>query len=162
MDTRRGEALAPEDVQAYPRPPLVEPVAARVEARLFGAVILDTDATWRVCETHHPPTYYVPPGALSCTLLPARGRSFCEWKGEATYWSLKVGDQIAPRAAWSYPRPTERFAAIRDFVAIYPGVLDGATVAGMPVTAQPGDFYGGWVTANLTGLVKGAPGTLHW
>ncbi|MEM9438223.1 MAG: DUF427 domain-containing protein [Pseudomonadota bacterium] len=154
--------LDTENVQDYPRPPLLEPVPHRIMARAGGAVILDTVDAWRVCETHHPPTYYFPPEALRCDLLPTRGSSLCEWKGQASYWSLKVGDTTLPRVAWSYPRPTRAFAAIKDFVAIYPTALESASVAGLAVSAQPGDFYGGWVTENLTGVVKGAPGTLHW
>ncbi|MEM9350733.1 MAG: DUF427 domain-containing protein [Pseudomonadota bacterium] len=154
--------LETENVQDYPRPPLLEPVPHRIVARAGGAVIVDTVDAWRVCETHHPPTYYFPPEAFRCELLPARGGSLCEWKGQASYWSLKVGDITLPRVAWSYPRPTRAFADIKDFVAIYPTALDSASVAGLAVSAQPGDFYGGWVTENLTGVVKGAPGTLHW
>ena len=53
-------------------------------------------------------------------------------------------------------------AAIKDFVSIYPGALEAATVDGMAVTAQPGDFYGGWSTAEIVGPVKGGPGTMGW
>lgn len=154
--------LKQEDVQSYPRPPLLEPAPYRISAQAAGEVILDTEAAWRVCETHHAPTYYFPKDDLRCALLPASGSSFCEWKGQASYWSLKVGDSVLPRVAWSYPRPTPGFAAIKDFVAIYPAALEAATVDGLTVTAQPGDFYGGWVTSNLTGIVKGGPGTRHW
>lgn len=154
--------LPTEDVQTYPRPPLLEsaPYPIRVEAE--GQIIINTRDAWRVCETHHPPTYYFPPEKLKCELLPAKGASVCEWKGQAAYWSLKVGIEILPRVAWSYPRPTRRFEPSRGFVAIYPTALERAFVDGLEVSAQPGDFYGGWVTENLSGIVKGGPGTLHW
>ncbi|MEL6913722.1 MAG: DUF427 domain-containing protein [Pseudomonadota bacterium] len=154
--------LAKEDVQSYPRPPLLEPAPYRIRAEAGGALLLDSLDAWRVCETHHAPTYYFPPEDIRAELLPAKGGSICEWKGQASYWSLKLGDTILPRVAWSYARPTRRFAAIKDFVAIYPAALDSASVDGLAVTAQPGDFYGGWVTENLRGIVKGAPGTRHW
>ena len=95
-------------------------------------------------------------------LVPVPGRTVCEWKGAARYFDLVSGDRRVPRAAWSVPDPTPAFAALKDHVAIYPGALDSATVDGMAVTPQPGDFYGGWVTPNLTGTVKGGPGTLGW
>ncbi|MEL6550034.1 MAG: DUF427 domain-containing protein [Pseudomonadota bacterium] len=154
--------LIEEDVQSYPRPPLLEPAPYRIRAEASGEVVVDSVDAWRVCETHHAPTYYFPPEAIRVPLLPATGQSLCEWKGQARYWSLKVGETILPRVAWSYPRPTRAFAAIKDFVSIYPGALDAASVDGLTVTAQPGDFYGGWVTENLRGIVKGAPGTRHW
>ena len=154
--------LPTENVQDYPRPPLLERAPYLITARLGGEEILRTEAAWRVCETHHPPSYYIPREALSCEVLPAKGSSFCEWKGRATYWSLKVGGVIAPRCAWSYPTPTPGFAPLKDHLAIYPEALEVVFVDGMEVTPQPGGFYGGWVTANLTGQIKGAPGTEWW
>ncbi len=58
-----------ESVWDYPRPPRVEPVAARVTIRLGGELIADTRDAVRVLETSHPPVYYLPiadfaPGAL--------------------------------------------------------------------------------------------------
>lgn len=154
--------LQTEDVQSYPRPPLLEPAPYLIRAEVAGQTLLETRDAWRVCETHHPPTYYFPPRDLRAELLPAKGRSMCEWKGQATYWSLQIGQTVLPRVAWSYPRPTPAFAAIKDYIAIYPTALERAFVDGMAVSAQPGDFYGGWVTDNLEGVVKGGPGTLHW
>ncbi|MEM1375415.1 MAG: DUF427 domain-containing protein [Pseudomonadota bacterium] len=154
--------LSTEDVQSYPRPPMLEPAPYLIRAEIAGQTVLETRDAWRVCETHHPPTYYFPPQDLRVALLPARGQSMCEWKGQATYWSFQVGHTVLPRVAWSYPRPTPAFEPIKDFVAIYPTALERAFVDGMAVTAQPGDFYGGWVTENLKGVVKGGPGTLHW
>ena len=159
---RAGVTLPPEDVQAYPRPPALERVPQRVEAWLGGVRIVDTDAAWRVLETHHAPTYYLPRDALAATLTEAPGRSFCEWKGVARYWTLEAGGTVAPRAAWDYPEPTPRFAALAGHLAIYAHALDRATIGGVEVVPQPGDFYGGWTTPNLRGTVKGGPGTEGW
>ena len=52
--------------------------------------------------------------------------------------------------------------AIAGHYAFYPGRVDAATVDGEQVKAQPGDFYGGWITSRVTGPFKGAPGTLGW
>ena len=101
----RAMALPRENVQDYPRPPKLEPVAERVRVVLGGETIVDTDRALRVLETHHAPTYYLPPDAVRAELRPAAGRSLCEWKGMATYWDVVVGRVISPRAAWSYPRP---------------------------------------------------------
>lgn len=154
--------LAPEDVQAYPRPPRLEPVAARIVIILGGQVIADTTAALRVLETHHPPSYYLPPGDVAARLTPAGGASFCEWKGAARYWDVAAGGVVRPRAAWSYDRPSPAFAALAGYLAFYPGLMEACSVDGLPVTPQPGRFYGGWVTPNLTGRIKGAPGTEHW
>ena len=154
--------LPPEDVQSYPRPPALEPVPQRLRATLGGIEVVDTRKALRVLETHHAPTYYIPRADISAESIEAPGRSFCEWKGQARYWTLRAGGVTAPRAAWDYPRPTHAFAALKDHMAIYAHALDEAWVGALRVTPQPGDFYGGWVTANLTGIVKGGPGTEGW
>jgi uncharacterized protein (DUF427 family) len=155
--------LAVENVQDYPRPPALEPVAARLRAVFAGLPVADTEAGLRVLETHHAPTYYVPPSDVLMSALVASPReSFCEWKGRAVYYDLVVNGRRSRNAAWSYPAPTARFSDLRDFLAFYPASLDEAWVGAIRVTPQPGDFYGGWVTPNLTGKIKGAQGTLHW
>lgn len=154
--------LLPENVQDYPRPPALEPVPQRIEVRFAGAVIAQTEAALRVLETHHAPTYYLPPDAITATLRPARGQSFCEWKGRASYFDVEQDGQVAARAAWSYADPSQRFAALEGYVALYASQMEACFVGGVQVVPQPGDFYGGWVTPNLTGQIKGAPGTLHW
>lgn len=155
--------LAPENVQDYPRPPALEPVVHSLRIDFAGQTIAETTAGWRVLETHHAPTYYLPAEAFSAgTLEPANGGSICEWKGRASYWTIVVGDIRAVRAGWSYPDPGPAFRALRDHIAVYPGAMDACWVGDIRVTPQPGGFYGGWVTPNLTGRIKGAPGTRHW
>ena len=154
--------LPAEDVQTYPRPPALQPVPQRLRATLGGGTILDTDRALRVLETHHAPTYYIPFADVTAGRVEARGGSFCEWKGQARYWTLEAGGETRERCAWDYPDPTRAFAAIRAHLAIYAWALDAAWVGEMRVRPQPGDFYGGWVTDNLSGIVKGGPGTEGW
>lgn len=155
-------ALPPEDVQSYPRPPALEPAGPRLEVWLGETLVAATDRGLRVLETHHAPTYYLPPADVSARLVPTSGASLCEWKGRARYFDVAAGAAVARRAAWSYATPTARFAALKDHVAFYPGLMSRCLVGGVEVLPQPGDFYGGWVTPNLGGIVKGAPGTLGW
>lgn len=152
-----------ENVWDYPRPPALEPVAKSVRIQFAGRIIAATEAAFRVLETSHPPVYYLPRAAFTgCTLEPARGSSFCEWKGEASYWNIRAGDRVAERVAWSYPNPTPAFAVIRDHLAVYAGAMDRCFVGDEAVTPQPGGFYGGWITRDLQGPFKGEPGTMHW
>ena len=156
--------LAAEDVHLYPRPPRLEPVAAVIRIVFGGINVARTEAAWRVLETTHPPTYYLPRAAFAPGAL-ERGsarRSMCEWKGEAEYWSIRAGDRVAADVAWSYPAPTPAFAAIRDHLAVYAGPMDGCYVDDERVEPQPGGFYGGWVTSNLRGPFKGGRGTSGW
>lgn len=152
-----------ENVWDYPRPPVLEPVTKTIKIIFSGAVIAQTNAAFRVLETSHPPVYYLPPDAFTAgTISPAEGSSFCEWKGDAVYWHIKSRGKTALRAGWSYPEPTPAFINIRDHIAVYAGKMDACFVGDEVVTPQPGGFYGGWVTSDLIGPFKGAPGTMGW
>jgi uncharacterized protein (DUF427 family) len=154
--------LPRENVQDYPRPPALEAVPQRILVRLGGVIVAETTAALRVLETHHAPTYYIPPQDVHAILRPAAGRSMCEWKGVARYCDVTAGEKTAPRAAWVYDHPTPPFAPLAGHIAFYAGLMDEAWVGDHRVVPQPGDFYGGWVTPNLEGRIKGAPGTRHW
>ncbi len=152
-----------ERVWDYPRPPRLEPVPQRLRVVLAGVTIADTVAGFRVLETSHPPTYYLPRGdILASALVPAAGQSFCEWKGVATYFDVVGGVRRLERVAWTYERPSPNFAALAGCVAFYAGPMDACFVDDEQVTPQPGGFYGGWVTRNLVGPFKGSPGTSGW
>jgi uncharacterized protein (DUF427 family) len=152
-----------EDVAEYPRPPRVERVPWRIRVELAGALVADSRSTFRVLETFGAPVYYLPPEDVRLDLMTlSSGGTYCEWKGVARYWTVTVGDRVASRAAWSYPAPTRTFHQIRDHVAFYPSKMDACWVDDDRADPQPGDFYGGWVTPEIRGPIKGAPGTTHW
>ena len=152
-----------ESVWDYPRPPRLEPAGRRIEVVFNGETIAATDHAWRVLETSHPPVYYIPPEDIRQGVLqPAPGRSFCEWKGEARYWTVQVGDRRAEKAAWSYPSPTPGFATIKDHIAFYAGPMDHCLVDGEEARPQPGSFYGNWITDDVVGPFKGEPGSQGW
>lgn len=154
--------LTSENVQDYPRPPALEPVLHLVCVLFSGKTIAETSRAMRVLETHHAPTYYIPSEDILAELIPVRGTSFCEWKGRAAYFDVRVGGRTASRAAWSYIAPDKPFQALAGYVSFYAGAMDACFVGDERVIPQPGDFYGGWVTANLQGRIKGAPGTENW
>jgi uncharacterized protein (DUF427 family) len=95
-------------------------------------------------------------------LRPAAGTSWCEWKGEAAYFDVVVGERAADRAAWTYPDPTPPFAALADHLAFFAGRMDACYLDDELVTPQPGSFYGGWITSDIVGPFKGDPETLGW
>ena len=117
---------------------------------LNGKEIVRSVDCFTVCETSHPPAWYIPrkdflPGVL-VPHLPTYS-TFCEWKGHASYFDLVSGDKKVSRAAWTYEKVSDKdFGEIEGFVAIYPGLMDLCSVEGEPVIAQPSDFYGGWLT----------------
>ncbi len=152
-----------ESVWSFPRPPVAEPTSAHIMIEHAGTVVADTRASIRTLETSHPPSYYIPrediaPGILRSVI----GNSFCEWKGVAIYWDVVIGGVVLPRAGWSYPMPTPRFKAMRDYVAFYAGPFDRCSVDGETVVPQPGGFYGGWITSRVAGPFKGVFGSAGW
>lgn len=152
-----------ESVWDYPRPPRLEPTTRHIQIIFNGVIIADTRHAYRVLETSHPPTYYIPPADIQMQYLTlADGRSFCEWKGQARYYTLRVGERQAAKVAWAYPNPTPSFAAIKDYLAFYPAPMDACIVDGQRVTPQPGSFYGGWITPDIVGPFKGESGTMGW
>jgi hypothetical protein len=90
--------------------------------------------------------------------------SYCEWKGSATYWNIDIPGSASSKVQnriWSYAKPNKGFIDIKDYLSFYAGPWD-CYVDGEKVEPQPGDFYGGWVTSEIVGQVKGGPGTWGW
>ena len=152
-----------ESVWDYPRPPRLEDSPKHVQIQFNGVTIADTHRAKRVLETSHPPVYYIPLEDIQTQYLQPTSRStFCEWKGSAQYYTVQVGDRTAENAAWFYPDPTPAFAGIQNYVAFYPSRMEACYVDGEQVQAQPGDFYGGWITHEIVGPFKGSMGTWGW
>jgi uncharacterized protein (DUF427 family) len=150
-----------ESVWDYPRPPAQVPEGRLIEVYHAGDLVALSSSTYRVLETAHPPSFYIPPKDVNRELLSsAPGSSVCEWKGAAQYWRLS-SDPNQGVVGWSYPDPTSAFKSIRDYVSFYPAAL-ACYVSGERVRAQPGKFYGGWVTTEIVGPFKGDPGTGNW
>lgn len=152
-----------ESVWDYPRPPRLEEFTGSITVELGGRPIASTTRAWRVLETSHPPTYYLPQAAFAeAVLRPAGGASWCEWKGQAGYYDLVTERRVAPKAAWTYPAPSRGFAPITDAIAVMAAAVDRCTVDGEQVIPQPGGFYGGWITSWIVGPFKGIPGSMGW
>ena len=157
-------AIAPgpgqESVWDYPRPPRVEADTRLVEVKAGDVTLASTRRALRVLETASPPGFYLPADDVDRSQLQrVPGRSLCEWKGAASYWSL--ADAASPSVAWTYDDPLAAFAALRGCFAFYASRI-ACYVDGERVTPQPGGFYGGWVTREIVGPMKGEPGTGHW
>ncbi|MCA1770431.1 MAG: DUF427 domain-containing protein [Halomonas sp.] len=155
-------SLPIENVQDYPRPPALEPVDVPLAIYLDDTLVAQTIRGYRVLETHHAPTYYFPSDDVADVLIPIAGSSFCEWKGMARYFDVVGQHHTVRHAAWSYETPSSRFLPIAGFLAFYASSMQRCLVGDIEVIPQPGDFYGGWVTPNLRGQIKGAAGTRHW
>lgn len=117
-------------VWQYPRPPALQPVSRRLRVIWRSpsseeTVIADTTKGYRVLETSHPPTYYIPPSDVKMNFIrpSAARRTMCEWKGQAQYHDLVSPDSSHTVKAriWSYPSPTPGFQPIKDYLCFYAG-----------------------------------------
>lgn len=152
-----------ESVWDYPRPAICEPTNRRIQIIHKGLTLVDSRHAWRTLETSHPPTYYIPQNDIAMEhLSPAKRRTMCEWKGQARYFDIVVGEDSIPAGAWSYPEPTPTFGGICDHIAFYPDPLDQCLINGEQITPQPGQFYGGWISQYEAGPFKGIPGSQFW
>src|SRR5215212_6141124 len=105
--------LAPgqQSVWEYPRPPRVENCSRRIRVIFDGIVIADSINTKRMLETSHPPVYYIPPEDVRMELLVKNPHnSFCEWKGAASYYSIRTEGRAAEDATWGYHSPNTAYA----------------------------------------------------
>ncbi len=151
-------AKGAESVWDYPRPPRIEPVAKTLRVLAGERLVAETHSGVRVCETAGAPAYYFPPGDVASERLqPTGDRSVCEWKGVAEELSL---EGAAP-AAWRYVEVFAQYRQLYRWIAFYPYVFE-CYIGDERVTAQPGSYYGGWVTDTLAGPIKGLPGSENW
>ena len=145
----------------FPRPPALEQESREISVIHNATTLASTRNALAILETASPPTFYIPPADVQRELLRAipQRSSFCEWKGKAVYWALAIApEQIV---AWSYPNPLAPYAQLKDYFAFYPQHLE-CYINGESVQPQPGPFYAGWITNDLSGPFKGEPGTGHW
>jgi len=152
-----------ESAWSYPRPAIAQRCSSLILIEHRGLIVARTRHAIRVLETSHPPSYYIPPDEIASGVLRASAaRSFCEWKGTARFWNVKVDGDLLREAGWSYSDPTSSFAILRDHVSFYAGLFDRCSVDGETVTPQSGAFYGGWITSRVAGPFKGEPGSDGW
>lgn len=153
-----------ESVWDYPRPPKLEPTSKTLKVVFNDVVIAQTNYGQRILETSHPPTYYFPVEDIKMEYLQrASGKSsFCEYKGLADYYHLKVANKIAQNVAWFYTDPSPGYAALKDHVCFYASKVDACYIDDELVQAQEGDFYGGWITSQIVGPFKGGHNTWGW
>jgi len=152
-----------ESVWDYPRPAVLQDTDKHLKVICNGIVLAETTRGKRVLETSHPPAYYFPPEDIKLEYLVETSRkNLCEWKGAYEYYDVHIGDSLKKYAAWRYFDPTPNFLPIQEYYGFIATLMDACYVNDELVTPQAGDFYGGWITADIVGPFKGGPGTWGW
>jgi uncharacterized protein (DUF427 family) len=114
----------------------------RVRVMFNGETIADSKRVKLLHETGHLPVYYFPEGDVRMDLLEESDHTtHCPFKGDASYWSVKVGDRIADNAVWSYPEPLEDAPPLAGYLALYWRKMDAWYEEGEQVFVHPRDPY---------------------
>jgi uncharacterized protein (DUF427 family) len=102
-------------------PITVEPAAGRVRVTFADRVVADTDRALVLREASYPPVLYLPLEDLDTEVLePSAHHTYCPYKGDATYYTLRAGDRTVTDAIWHYREPYDAVGAIAGHVAFYP------------------------------------------
>jgi uncharacterized protein (DUF427 family) len=97
----------------------------RVRVTFAGRVVADTTRALTLQETTYKPVQYIPREDADMSLLSRTDNStHCPYKGDASYYSIKVGDRVAENAVWSYEQPFPAMSQISDHLAFYPNRVD--------------------------------------
>ncbi|RSD23575.1 DUF427 domain-containing protein [Amycolatopsis eburnea] len=106
-------------------PITVEPTQARVVVKAGGRVIADSRNAFTLQESTYPPVQYIPLADVDASVLERTDHeTYCPYKGEASYYSLNAGEVKGENAVWTYEKPYDPVAPIKDHVAFYPNVVD--------------------------------------
>lgn len=141
--------LSPHPAGAFnfePPPPgwalYLEPTPKRVRVQLGGETIADSRRAMLLHESGLQPVYYFPPDDVRSDVLePSDRHTRCPKKGEASYFTLRVGDRVVENGAWYYPNPSEGAPPIKDLVAFYWDRVDRWLEEGEEVVVHPRDPY---------------------
>jgi len=151
-----------ESVWDYPRPPAIEPDIRPVTVKLGDLILAKSSDTIKIKETAGAPVFYIPKSDINMDLVEKSGRvTQCEWKGYGIHWHLKTAERLIENVGWSYEKPFPDYKRIEGYLSFYPAKAE-CYVGDERVQPQPGGFYGGWVTSEIVGPMKGEEDSASW
>lgn len=107
-------------------PITVERNPNRVVVRFGGRIVADTSHALTLREANYPPVHYIPRADAAMALFERTAHStHCPFKGDASYFDLRVDGAHARNAVWSYEDPFDAVAEIAGHLAFYPDRVDG-------------------------------------
>jgi uncharacterized protein (DUF427 family) len=103
----------------------IAPYPKRVRVMFNGRAVADTARALVLRETTYKPVYYIPrEDADMASFERTSHATHCPYKGDAAYYSVRVGNRLAENAIWSYEQPFPAVAAIAGRLAFYPNRVD--------------------------------------
>jgi uncharacterized protein (DUF427 family) len=147
-----------ESVWSYPERPTLEPERRSIRVEFACVVVAETSEAIRLLERGLPPSFYIPPHHTRTDLLVAcEETSLCPVKGESRYWTIRVREREADRAAWSYSDPLSGCEPIHGYFAFYADRVDRCLVGRDVARGRENRFYAGWITSEIEGPFVGDP-----
>ena len=90
-----------------------------------GETIAETQNAIILKEGAIPPVYYIPPEDVRQDVLTKTDRiTHCPFKGDASYWSIQVGDKVSENSIWVYEQPFDQVSQIKGHMAFYSDRMD--------------------------------------
>jgi uncharacterized protein (DUF427 family) len=108
----------------------ISPAEGKVRVVVAGRTVAESTRALRLEEKGFPPVYYLPRNDADMSLLVRTAHyTYCPYKGDCSYYSIPLGDSQSENAVWTYERPHEAVAGIRDYLAFYPSRVDAIEVS---------------------------------
>ena len=106
-------------------PITISPQEGKVRVTVAGEIVAESARTLRLEEAGYPPVYYLPREDADMSLLVRTTHyTYCPYKGDCTYYSIPIGGEKSEYAVWTYEKPYEAVASIKDHLAFYPSRVD--------------------------------------
>ena len=110
-------------------PVTISTVEGKVSVTVAGRIVAESTRALRLEEKGYPPVYYLPRNDADLSLLvQTTNYTYCPYKGDCSYYSIPIGGSRSENAVWTYERPHEAVAGIREYLAFYPSRVDAIEV----------------------------------
>jgi uncharacterized protein (DUF427 family) len=127
MDTKTGKGKEIR-IPGRDHPITISPAEGKVRVTVAGRTVAQSTRL-RLEEKGYPPVYYLPRNDTDMSLLVRTAHyTYCPYKGDCTYYSIPVGGPKSEYAVWTYEKPYEAVASIKEYLAFYPSRVDAIEV----------------------------------
>jgi uncharacterized protein (DUF427 family) len=110
-------------------PITISPVAGKVRVTVAGKIVAESTRALRLDEKGYPPAYYLPRDDADMSVLARTNHyTYCPYKGDCAYYSIPIGEAKSENAVWTYERPYEAVADIKEYLAFIPSRVDALEV----------------------------------
>ena len=110
-------------------PITIPAVEGTVRVTVAGKIVAESTRALRLQENGYPAVYYLPRNDADMSLLVrTKHYSYCPYKGDCSYYSIPIGGTKSEYAVWTYEKPYEAVASIKEHLAFYPSRVDAIEV----------------------------------